>query len=216
MQIRILRINESPNGYGTSRLTLWLNFSSQKKNDVKSLGGEVKINLDANDPNDNGHNNHYSHRDSPLIHTNNNRRYGGHTSDTNNENTNAELHMSMLWLWHGLITTSVSSKLRQMGGHAYWMWAHADLVPHCCYTKKAAHLADQQEHTTSMPQCGIQNNTLLCMDVNSSMSQRQLEQLYFCHILALGLLNNYILTIPLEIPDQPARIYITKHLQTHT
>lgn len=70
----------------------------QRRNDVKDIGGEscdVKINLNADDSNDNGHNNHFSHRNSPQIHTNNNRRYGqGHNS---NEATHAELQMSMLW-----------------------------------------------------------------------------------------------------------------------
>ena len=72
----------------------------QRKNDVKDIGGElcdVKINLNADDSNDNGHNNHYSHRGSPQIHTNNNRRYGEGQTSNSNEVTNAELHMSMLW-----------------------------------------------------------------------------------------------------------------------
>lgn len=60
--------------------------------ETNDIGGElcdVKINFESEDTPDNGHHNHY-----PQIHANNNRRLG-HPSDSN-ENTNAELHMSML------------------------------------------------------------------------------------------------------------------------
>lgn len=61
----------------------------QRKSNMKGPN-DVKIHLEGDDS-DNGHNNHYS-RNSPHLHTNNNRRHG----HGDRENSNNELHMSML------------------------------------------------------------------------------------------------------------------------